>query len=178
MFGQTHILTYNLLFAVTAYLLLMFSLLPQESSSLAPLPWPDLLFCFIAAWRLRRPELVSPAVIVVAVLVAELLFLQPLGLWAALVLLAAEFFRSIVDRIKFLPFTYEWVVMASAYSAMILIYQLILAMSLVPVPDTRTVLLNLLATILAYPLIVATTNLVFRIRKSSSIKTGLMEGSR
>ena len=172
--GQPRIWVYNLLFVLAAFLLLTIRMLPQVPV-VRPLHQPDLLFCLMAAWLVRRPEYLSPAVIVVSVLVTEILFLQPPGLWAALVLLTSEFFRSTADRVRFLPFGYEWLIAATAYAVAILAYSLLLALTLVPGPDARTIALQLFATAAAYPLVVAATNLVFRIRKSSSIRTGLLE---
>lgn len=172
--GLPRIWAYNLLFVMAAFLLLTIRMLPQVP---VVRPWhqPDLLFCLMAAWLVRRPEYLSPAVIVGTVLIAEMLFLQPPGLWAALVLLASEFFRSTADRVRFLPFGYEWLIAATAYAVSTLAYSLLLALMLVPGPDARMVALQLFATTAAYPLVVAATNLVFRIRKSSSIRTGLLE---
>ena len=172
--GQPRILAYNLLFVAAAFLLLTIQLLPH-APVIGPLYEPDLIFCLMAAWLLRRPEYLSTAVIVASVLVAELLFLQPPGLWAFLVLLASEFFRSTADRVRFLPFGYEWLIAMTAYAAAAIAYSFLLALALVPGPDAKTVALQLFATAVAYPLVVAATNLLFRIRKTSSIRTGLLE---
>ena len=174
MHGQTRILAYNLLFVAAAFLLLTIQMMPHVPI-VGPLYEPDLIFCLMAAWLLRHPEYLSAVVIVVSVLVSELLFLQPLGLWAALMLLASEFFRSTADRVRFLPFGYEWLIVMTAYAAAAIAYSFLLALTLVPGPDAKTVALQLFATAVAYPLVVATTNLLFRIRKTSSIRTGLLE---
>ncbi len=177
MFNQARVLVCNLAFLLSAFVILTLRMLPVDFS-LGPVPTPDLLFCLIAAWKMRNPHLAHPALIVISVLAAELLFLQPLGLWTALVLLASEFFARIEIQVRFLPFTYEWLMMASAYTTAMIGYQLLLALFLVPVPEAIGLILQILTTIAAYPLVVAATNLVYRIRKVATIDSARPEGFR
>ncbi len=175
MTAQTQNLVYNLLFALAVFLLLAIEMLPS-GLRVGPLPQPDLLFCIIAAWKLRRPGYIHPIALVGALLLSELLFLMPLGLWTALVLLASEYFRTAATKVRFLPFTFEWITMASTYTVIFLTYQFVLSISFVSAPGAQATVLHVLATAAAYPLVVAVTNILFRIRKSSSIRTGLLEG--
>jgi hypothetical protein len=45
------------------------------------------------AWVLRRPEFVPPLLIAAMILLGDLMFHRPPGLWAALVLVTAETLR-------------------------------------------------------------------------------------
>ena len=174
MSSQALILIYNLLFLATAFLIVCARLLSVEIG-LLPLPGPDLLFCLIAAWKIRNPRYVHPAAIVTVILLTEILFFRPFGLWSALVLLASEFVAKAGDRARLFPFTYEWLIMLTAYAAISAAYQFILAVFLVPVLDVLTTVLIILSTAAAYPLVAIVTNLVFRIWKTSEIRAGSSE---
>ena len=166
--------TYNFLFSATAFLLMAFALVPVDYG-LGQLPVPDLMFCLMAAWRLRRPEYANLALVVGSALIAEIFFLMPLGLWSAMALISAEFFRIMAERVRFVPFVIEWLVMVLAYAAACIAYHLILAICLAPIADFGDILLRLTATALAYPPVVAAANLIFRIRKASTIAAGLAD---
>ncbi len=169
------ILIYQALFLAIAVALMSFSMIPPRG--LQPdLPQPDILFCLIAAWAMRQPDTVRPVMILFTVLLSEIMFLKPPGLWTALVLLATEFLRSLVDRIRYQAFTFEWIVFSGTFAAIIILYQLALAITFVPVLEPGSAALHVLATIIAYPVVVMISNTVFRVRKAGSAEPGPFEG--
>ena len=162
---------------------LCFALYAVVSSGMAPVsmtpfsvPGPDLVFCLIAAWLVRRPDFVSAGVIVAAVLTAEILLLQTPGLWSAIVLLASEYLRSSAERIRGRPFLYEWLLVAGAYVAAVIAYQFFLALTFLPAPTPGWALLHGAVTLLTYPFVVAVTNLVFRVTKPGADDSRIFTG--
>ncbi len=142
------------------------------------IPSPDLVFCLIAAWLVRRPDLVSAAVIVAAVLTAEIFLLQTPGLWSAIVLLASEYLRASAERVCSRPFLYEWLLVAAVYVASAIAYQFFLALTFLPAPSPEWALVHGVETLLAYPLVVAVTNLLFRVTKPGPDDSGMFSGIR
>ena len=129
------------------------------------LPSPDLVFCLIAAWVVRRPDLVSAGVIVAAVLTSEIFLLQTPGLWSAIVLLATEYLRGSANRVRSQPFLFEWLLVTAAYVSAAFAYQFVLALAFLPAPPAEWALLHGAVTLLAYPFVVVVTNLLFQVTK-------------
>lgn len=142
------------------------------------IPSPDLVFCLIAAWLVRRPDLVSAGVIIAAVLTAEIFLLQTPGLWSAIVLLASEYLRASAERIRSRPFLYEWLLVAAVYVAAVIAHQFFLALTFLPAPSPEWALLHGVETLLAYPLVVAITNLLFRVTKPGPDDSSIFSGIR
>ena len=86
-------------------------------------------------------------------LATDLLFQMPPGLWAALAVLAVEYLKSRRRTLEegFLP---EWGIVALTLLAMTLANRLILSAVVVETAGLGSVLLHMLTTLLAYPLIV------------------------
>lgn len=116
-------------------------------------PGPDLLLCATFAWALRSPRYLPISLVAAVFLATDLLFQRPPGLWAALAVLAVEFLKSRRRTLEegFLP---EWGIVALALLAMTLANRLILSAVVVETIGLGSVLLHMLATLLAYPLIV------------------------
>jgi len=175
MTASIRIWLYQALFLALAFALMSISMMPPRSQQ-PVLPQPDILFCLIAAWTMRQPDYVRPVMIIVTVLLSEIMFLKPPGLWTALVLLATEFLRSSVDRIRYQAFTFEWILFSATFAAAMILYQLVLVITFVPVLEPGSAALHVLVTIIAYPVIVMISNTVFRVRKAGPAELGLFEG--
>ncbi|MEL7116204.1 MAG: rod shape-determining protein MreD, partial [Pseudomonadota bacterium] len=72
------------------------------------IPGPDLLICITLAWVLRRPHYVPVLLVAALFLMADILFMRPLGLYAALVVLAVEFLRARAGQTREQTFPAEW----------------------------------------------------------------------
>ncbi len=158
---------YAALFVGLAALWLFLRLLPLST---VPTSWPgpDLMLCLTLAWVLRRPDYV-PALLVAAVfLLEDFLLMRPPGLWALIVLLGTEFLRARHVQMRELGLFTEWLVVALLITAMVLVNRLVLAVTVVPQPDLGLVALHMVATILAYPLVVGLCFVAFRLRKPTT----------
>lgn len=154
------------LFCLCMGLLLFLRLLPL-SGGLVGWPGPDLGMCLTFAWVLRRPDQLAAPVIVLVYLLEDMLLLRPIGLWAALMLLGTEAARLREPRWRDQPFMVEWLRVAILLGAMMLAYRVVLLMFLVPVPALGQVILQYLATLAAYPLVVFAARWVIGLRRVS-----------
>ena len=128
-------------------------------------PGPDLLVCLSFAWVIRRPDYVPVLLIALAMLTTDILFMLPLGLWTACTVLGAEFLRSRAPFWRDMPFLIEWLVTSVVVIAMTLGNVLILAIFAVNQPALGLTLIQMIATIFAYPVVVFFSVAVLGIRK-------------
>ncbi|NUB46681.1 rod shape-determining protein MreD [Fertoebacter nigrum] len=128
-------------------------------------PGPDLLLCLILAWVTRRPDYLPALLIALVVLAEDLLLMRPPGLWAALVLLASEFLRSRAALTRELSFVVEWALISGLMVALLLGYRLIFALAFLPQTGFGFAMVQTLASILCYPLVVGLSWLALNLRK-------------
>lgn len=129
------------------------------------IPGPDLLFCFTAAFLMRRPHW-APVLLIVGVhLLADVLFLRPVGLWAAISLLGYEALRARSAGSTELPVPFEVALVAGTFAAITLGNALMLAIFAVPQAAFGTTLLHILTTAIAYPFVIAVTHFMLRVRR-------------
>lgn len=158
---------YWALFAGFVVLSLFWRLLPLSGA--APLvPGPDLILCVVMAWVLRRPDYMPALLVVGAVLLEDLLLMRPPGLWALLVLMAAEFLRTRQPLMRELPFTMEWAAVGTVMATVWLAERLVLGLVLVPMPGLGASLVQLAMTLLAYPLVVLASHWLIGVRKPAT----------
>lgn len=144
---------------------IFFNLLPLETT---PRVWtgPDILLGVTFAWALRRPEYVPMVSVALVFLLTDLLFQRPPGLLAALALIATEMLKSRARGLRDLPFMVEWLSVGVAMLAVAVSYRVILTLVLVPQAPLVLSVIQLAMSILAYPLIVLVTRLVFKVRRA------------
>lgn len=128
-------------------------------------PGPDLMICITFIWVLRRPSFAPAPLIALVFLVSDMLFLRPPGLWTALVVMGTEFLRARAITSRELPFPVEWGMVTILLAAMTVANRLILAALQVEQAGFGLTVLQLVATALAYPVIVLLLRLLFDIRK-------------
>ncbi len=156
--------TYWSLFLGLASLIIFVKLLPLHPGP-GRIPGPDVLTLFALAWVVRRPEYV-PALLVAAVfLMADFLFMRPPGLWTALVILGLEYLRSRSVSMREISFLGEWLTVTGVITAMVFANAAILAIFVVEQPGLGPALIRMIATILAYPLVVALAARGFGLKK-------------
>ncbi|MGZ3217651.1 rod shape-determining protein MreD [Paracoccus sp. T5] len=143
----------TILFLGLAMLLLFIRLLPL-SEGIMGWPGPDLGLALILAWVLRRPDQLAVPVILLAVLIEDVLLLRPLGLWTAVVLIGSEAARAREPRWRDQPFMVEWLRVAMLIGLMMLGYRIVQVLFVVPVAALGQVILQYLATVAAYPVVV------------------------
>lgn len=141
-------------------------LLPLDT---LPRGWagPDLIVAFAFAWSLRRPEFVPPILIATVALLADLLFQRPPGLWAALVLIGSQTLKSRAADLRALTFTMEWASVATTLVAMTLACRIVLGITLVDQAPLGLSLIEMVATLAAYPAVVFVSHAVLGVRKAA-----------
>lgn len=127
-------------------------------------PGPDLVLALTLAWLMRRPDFVPALLIAAVVLLEDLMFLRPPGLWPLIVLLGTESLRARQDSLRTLPFAVEWLVVAAVVAGMVLANRAVLALVLVPQPALGQDLLRMVATLAVYPAVVLASRLALDLR--------------
>ena len=89
---------------------------------------PDLLYCLVVAWVVRRPAHVARGDLVLG-LFADVMLSRPLGLGALALMLLAEVFRRRAVLFYGAPFLVEWLAAAAGFAAMLAAMHLALASS-------------------------------------------------
>jgi len=154
----------RMLFGVLCLLLIFLHLLPLQ---LLPRGWagPDVMLALAFAWVLRRPDFVPPLLIAGLFLLTDLLFQRPPGLWAALVLLGSQTLRAREPGLRDLTFAVEWVSVATTLVAMTLGYRIILAILMVDQAPLGLSLMQLVLTLMVYPVVALISHTAFGVRK-------------
>lgn len=147
--------------------LIALRLMPLSGGALQ-FPGPDLLLAVTLAWVLRRPEQVPLLLVAVAFLAEDILLMRPPGLWAALAVLATEFCRSRESSWRDLPFAVEWALVALVMGAMILANRALMSLTFNAQPPLGQQMLQLLATLAAYPLIVLAARAILGLRRAAT----------
>lgn len=132
------------------------------------IPAPDLLLCLTLAWVIRRPDLLPAPVIALYFFIEDILLLRPPGLWALIVLVASESLRARSERLRDTPVWMEYAQVAGLMLVMFLANRAMLAIVMVPQPPLDLSFLQFLATVAAYPVVVALLHYVFGLRKPAT----------
>jgi rod shape-determining protein MreD len=162
--------SHRALYVALAASLLFLRMLPLGSVA-GRWPGPDLLLCLTLVWVMRRPDYVPALLIAAVVLLEDMLLMRPPGLWAAMVVLAAEFLRARAALTRELTFLVEWLLVAGVMLAATLGFRLIMALAMLPQVSLGQTLVQALATILCYPAVVVASRLAFGVRKPATGET-------
>lgn len=168
-----HILRGALLFAGCQLLLLFLRIMPLSVGQTG-WPGPNLGLCLILAWVLRRPAQVPAVLIVAVVLIEDILLLRPLGLWTVIVLFGSEAARQREARWREQPFMIEWLRVAILMGAMMLGYRILQILFLLPVSVLGQVVMQYLATVAAYPLVVLAARFLLGLRRVGAADTEMV----
>lgn len=156
------------------FLLLLFLRILPLNGGLVGWPGPDIGLCLSFAWVLRRPDRLPALVIAVMFLIEDMLLLRPIGLWAAFVLAGTEAARLREARWRDQPFMVEWLRVALLIGAMMLGYRLVQLLFLLPVPVLGQVILQYLATLAVYPVVVMAAHWLFGLRRITPAEAEMM----
>jgi rod shape-determining protein MreD len=152
------------LYGVLGFLVIFTRLLPLDTPP-GQWPGPDVLLLLTYAWVLRRPEAVPVTLVTAMVLLTDVLFMRPLGLWTACVILGLEFLRARAIIARDIPFLGEWLMVSATILAITMLNALVLALFVVLQPALGQVLMQSIATVLTYPVVVLFSSKLFGIRK-------------
>ncbi|WP_120499395.1 rod shape-determining protein MreD [Roseovarius sp. EL26] len=176
----------RLLYLVLCFVLIFLHLLPLDTTAfrdvandtsdlldaqfLRPARWagPDLMLAFTIAWVRRRPSYVPPLLIAFVFLLADLLFQQPPGLMTLIVLLACEIQRNKTASFRTQTFPNEWFNAAFIIAGVALAQRLVLGVMLSDQVPLGLHLMQVVMTIVAYPLVVFISQVIFGVRKAST----------
>lgn len=158
---------FRLLFLVLVAAILFLRLLPLYNEP-GSMPGPDLLQCLILAWMMRRPDILPIWLILPVILVEDLLLLRPPGLWAGLMVMATEFLRSRTALTRDLHFLVEWALAAGIMVAMMLLYRFAFILVLLPQPPIGFAAIQVIWSILAYPLVVGLSRLILGMQRAAN----------
>ena len=129
------------------------------------LPGPDLLLAAAIVWVIRRPDLAPLPIITVAFLMADILWMRPIGLTTAAVVVGTEYLRRNGAMTIEVPFIYEWTVAASVIAAITIGSAAVLSITGAHSPGVGALLIKLIGTIAIYPVMVAVARFGFGIQK-------------
>lgn len=141
------------LFVLLAGMVLFVRLLPLAPGKII-LPGPDLLVCLCFAWVLRRPEQVPAPLIAAVFFTCDILLMQPPGLWTFFVILGSEALRKRAARWRDQAFVFEWARIAALLGLMTVGARVMMGLVFVPLPALGQVMMQYLATVLCYPVVV------------------------
>jgi len=126
---------------------------------------PDILVAMTFAWAVRRPDYVPLLLVALVALFADLLLQRPPSLWAALMVVGTETLRRRSPALRDLSFVAEWISVAGTIIFITVANRLILAVMMVDQAPLGLTVMQLLATLLAYPLVAFVSHAIFGVRK-------------
>ncbi|MEL6685824.1 MAG: rod shape-determining protein MreD [Pseudomonadota bacterium] len=159
------------IFMALAFVLIVVDLVPLD---MRPSLWvaPDLLLAVTLAWVVRKPTYVPVLVIATLFLMTDFLFMRPPGLWAALVVILSEVLRRQHREFRNMPLLVEWGTVAFGVVAITVVNRLVLAIVTLPQAPLGLTLIEMIATILVYPIILLIAHFVFGVSRTSPGEIG------
>lgn len=127
---------------------------------------PDLLYCLLAAWTVRRPAAVPLPLVLVLGLAADLLLGRPLGLGALGLVLATEYLRMRRPG----SFPLEILRAGALFAILLAVTAFLLVATFAPFPGLETLARHWLATILSYPAIAGLVHFGLAAARSATVQ--------
>ena len=127
-------------------------------------PMPDLLFCVLAYWVLRRPEGASLPLVFALGLIADLMLGRPVGLATFLLVVMTEILRGQSLALRDVSFIFEWLLFAVLTALMLLGQMLLLWITFSEVPSAQLIGQYGLFTVMSYPVVAALCGTALGIR--------------
>lgn len=152
-------------FAGLVLFILYVHLLPLQTMPPSGLVSPDMLMLFAFAWSVRRPEFVPALLLALLFLLADLLLQRPPGLWSLLMLLACERLKTQSLSLRDAGFATECVTVMALIVVVFASYRIALALTLLDLPSLGLWLMQVLTTLVFYPVAVALTHGLMGVRK-------------
>ncbi len=155
---------YRLLYALVSFLLIAYPILPLQFS---PDRWPapELFFALTMGWIVRQPESAPFLLVAALALLADAVLMRPLGLWAFLLLIAAETLRFSAPSVQERGVVMEFTVVAGLLVAMVIVQNIVLWISFSQSLDAARMLQFVMLTLLCYPFMIAFMHYILRVRK-------------
>lgn len=163
---------YAALYLALSLAVLLYNILPISVEA-GTIPGPDLLVCLTFAWVLRRPRWVPVLMVAGVFLVADMMYMRPPGLWAALVVLGTEYLRSRDHSSSELSFGNEILLVAATLVVITLVDRIVLSIVMVDHVPLRLAAMQIVTTLMAYPFVVLVSHFVLGVRKLSPTEDAL-----
>lgn len=154
----------RMLFVGLCLSVIFFQLLPLNNVPTV-IPSPDLLLVFTLVWVARRPDYAPVAFIGLIFFLTDLFFQRPPGLWAALVVVLTEVVRRRAAQFRKTSVVYEWMVVSFGILVATVTYRFALILTIIPPPPLGLSLLQMIMSILAYPLVVLIARYAFGVSR-------------
>ena len=131
--------------------------------SMIPAVWaaPDWGLAVALVWVARRPDYAPMIVLAGLFFLADLLFQRPPGLWSALVVILSEILRTRAKGIRNMPFALEWGTVSVGIIVITLLNRAVLTVVMTAQAPLGLTLIQMMMTIIFYPLVVAVAHFVF-----------------
>ena len=143
---------------------IFFRILPLQTGT-PGLPGPDIILGVTLAWVLRQPAAVPITAIVFLFLLGDFLLQRPVGLWTLLAMMAVVALENRRSSLTEAPFLVEMAVISGLVLAMIVAERVILWVLMTDQPSLGLVLMEGLATIVIYPIVVFVSKFVLGMDK-------------
>ncbi|WP_282078002.1 rod shape-determining protein MreD [Epibacterium ulvae] len=172
---QARLWIMRLLFPLLCFGIVFAHLLPLNT---LPKGWapPDLILCIALVWATRRPDYIPTLSIFFTLLMVDLLLYRPPGLLTMLTLLGCEFLKSRVQAHRETAFMSEWLTGAIVISAITLANRMILNLTNTEQATLTLSMIQMIMTIIAYPLLAVFCQSVLNVRKLSPSEADAMRG--
>jgi rod shape-determining protein MreD len=126
-------------------------------------PSPDILFCFIAYWSIRRPRSAPLLLVWFLGLARDLLTDLPVGAGALGLVLASEFLKSLGSGLSRRSFVTEWLLIATLLLLLLAGQWLIVVILFVHPPYLLDLAHHWVVTVALYPVLALILRWLFRI---------------
>ena len=159
------------IFVLLAFVFIVIDLVPRD---MRPPVWaaPDLLLAVTLAWVARKPSYLPVLTIAIFFLMTDFLFMRPPGLWAALVVILTEVIRRQNRDFRDMPFLVEWGTIAVGFCAITIVNRLVIAVVMLPQAPLGLTLLEMIATIAVYPVVLVVAHFVFGVTRTAPGEVG------
>lgn len=162
-------------FVALSLVVIFWQLLPMETVP-RRFTGPDLLMVLCVLWVLRRPDFAPPVVIAGVTLLADFIFLRPPGLMALVTYLVCENLRGRSISVRDMPFGVEWLTAAGGMTAIVLGNRVLEAIFVLDHPSLGLTLIQLIMSVLAYPLVAILLFVFIGLRKINPSDPELLQG--
>ena len=126
-------------------------------------PSPDILFCVVAYWSIRRPEAAVLIAVFALGLTRDLMTDAPVGAGVLTLVLASEFLKALSQGLSRRSFATEWLLLATVFALTLLTQWLIVLILLVHPPYLVDLGNQWLATMALNPALALVLRWLFRI---------------
>jgi rod shape-determining protein MreD len=126
-------------------------------------PSPDILFCVVAYWSIRRPEAAVLIAVFALGLARDLMTDAPVGAGVLSLVFASEFLKALGHGLSRRSFATEWLLLATVLALVIAAQWLIVLILLVHPPYLTDLAHQWLATMVLYPVLALVFRWLFRI---------------